>query len=112
MSISQQIHRIQLKHLLLMTMYNLLLSNLMCYNCCRLPMAVQLGPPHELMLPHWCLMGECSKFSETCAHIYIYVQSMFSHTIQSRIYSIGIKGNNNIRKVTSSGPQPEGRDYY
>ena len=50
MSIPQQIQWIQLKHLLPMTMYNLSLPNLMCYNYCGLPMAVQLWlVSHEQM---------------------------------------------------------------
>ena len=41
-SISQQINWIHLKHLLPMTMYNLSLPNIVCYNYCGLPTSMQL----------------------------------------------------------------------
>ena len=55
-SIPQQIHWIQLNHLLLITMYNLLLPNLMWYNYYYgLPTGVQLRAAHEPMFTVRCL---------------------------------------------------------
>ena len=54
MSIPQQIHWIQLNHLLLITMYNLSLPKLHA-NYYRLPATVQLRAAHEPMFTVWCL---------------------------------------------------------
>ena len=82
MSIPQQIQWIQLKHLLLMTMYNLSLPNLMCYNYCGLPMAVQLQLACGEMLPHRCLAGDCPGTVLYLAIVYSLDRMVHFGTIQ------------------------------
>ena len=80
-SIPQQIHWIQLKHLLPMTMYNLSLPNLMCYNYCGLPTAACVE-----MLPRWCLTGDCPGTVLYLAMVYSLDRKVHFGTVHCQPY--------------------------
>ena len=84
-STSQQIHWIELNHLLPLTMYNLSLPKLSAAYY-GLPMTVQLQTAHEPMLTVWCLVGDWFQVVN-CTWLIVYSLDWTVHfgTIQSSL---------------------------